>query len=87
MVGGYTPRYTTLGTPPWVHHILTYTSMPYMLSPSVARCGTRGPWAQDGETSWVEGLSDPKVLKSVTVRGRLCAELLRLPGNNLGTIG
>ena len=67
------PPYTPLGIP-CTHHSLRCNSC-------TARSGvpleeTR-PWAQRGGFPWVESLSSLSGHKGVTVRGKLCAELLR----------
>ena len=43
--------------------------------------------AQEGGLPWVGASQHPKVHKDVTVDGKVCAELLRMYGENYTTIG
>ena len=74
----YTPGCTPWYTPPSrVHPSCTASPLP---CPLPAPCTVKKPWAQKGRNPWVEGISAPQTLNSVTFGMHPRAESLRLSG-------
>jgi len=77
-MGGYTsPGYIPTLHPPGYTLILPSLLCPLLPLLADVRGGGGSPGLTPEETPWVGGLVPALVLKSVTVDGSLCAELLR----------